>query len=70
MSTAFPPNTQLLLDKLMGLKRESYTRAGHPAPLTAALYAVADIMNMYKTQPQYLEQLLGEEIEDAKKALI
>jgi hypothetical protein len=53
---------------LTQLKLEKYQAAGNMHPELAARFAVEDILNMYKTQPEWLEQLLEEEIQDAIKA--
>ena len=47
-----------------------YTKAGASNPQLAAQFAVADILNMYKTQMQYIDELLDQEIEDTLKAMI
>lgn len=56
------------LKTLFQVKVANYRAAGDSHPEVAAQFAVEGIMAMYKTQPQYLEQLLNEEIEDAMKA--
>ena len=56
------------LKTLFQVKAANYRAAGDSHPEVAAQFAVEGIMAMYKTQPQYLEQLLNEEIEDAMKA--
>lgn len=53
---------------LLQIKTSNYRAAGDSHPEIAAQFAVEGILNMYKTQAQYIEQLLDEEIEDAMKA--
>jgi glycerol uptake facilitator-like aquaporin len=56
------------IEKLMQINQSKYQLAGHLNPAVAAAFAVEGILNQYKTQPEYLTQLLAEEIEDAEKA--
>lgn len=60
--------TKQQVKKLLEIKEENYRLSGDANPKVAAAYAVDGIMNMYRGQPQHLEQLLNEEIEDAMKA--
>ncbi len=53
---------------LLKIKADNYKRMGNPHPEVAAQYAVEGILHLYKGQPQFLPQLLDEEIEDALKA--
>ena len=57
-----------LLKTLLAQKVANYTASKNNHPEVAAQHAVEHIMSMYKNQPQYIEQLLTEEIEDAVKA--
>lgn len=56
------------LQTLFDIKAANYRASGDSHPEVAARFAVEGIMAMYRNQPQYLEQLLNEEIEDAMKA--
>ena len=56
------------LKALFDIKAANYRASGNSHPEVAAQFAVDGIMAMYRGQPQYLEQLLNEEIEDAIKA--
>ena len=56
------------LKTLFEIKAANYRASGDSRPEVAAQFAVEGIMAMYRTQPQHLEQLLNEEIEDAIKA--
>jgi hypothetical protein len=54
--------------QLLAIKTENYRARGDWRPEVAAQFAVEGILSMYRTQPQYIDQLLDEEIEDAIKA--
>lgn len=56
------------IKQLLEIKTVNYRASGEWKPEVAAQFAVEGIMNMYRTQPQYIDQLLDEEIEDAIKA--
>jgi hypothetical protein len=56
------------LKTLVDIKAANYRASGDSYPEVAARFAVEGIVAMYRTQPQHLEQLLNEEIEDAIKA--
>ncbi|MBT9137497.1 MAG: hypothetical protein DDT31_00028 [Syntrophomonadaceae bacterium] len=56
------------LKRLFEVKVVNYRASGDSHPEVVAKFAVEGIMAMYRDQPQYLEQLLDEEIEDAIKA--
>lgn len=53
---------------LFDIKVTNYRASGDSHPEAAAQFAVEGIMAMYRSQPEHLEQLLNEEIEDAIKA--
>jgi len=54
--------------KLLKIKTANYKMDGNMHPEVAAQFAVEAILHMIKGQPQYAEQLIDEEIEDAIKA--
>lgn len=54
--------------KLLEIKTTNYKADGNMHPEVAAQFAVEAVLHMIKGQPQYAEQLLDEEIEDAIKA--
>ena len=56
------------INKLLAIKTENYRARGEYDPVAAAQFAVHDILNMYKTQMDGIDQLLDWEIEDAIKA--
>lgn len=56
------------LKTLFDIKAANYRASGDRHPEVAAQFAVEGIMAMYRSQPEHLEQLLNEEIEDAMKA--
>ncbi len=56
------------IKQLLEIKTANYRARGEWKPEFAAQFAVEGIMSMYRTQPQYIDQLLDEEIEDAIKA--
>ena len=60
--------TMQKVKQLMEIKTENYRASGEYKPEVAAQFAVEGILNMYRAQPQYIDQLLDEEIEDAIKA--
>lgn len=55
------------IQTLFEVKLANYKKAGDPHPEVAAQFAVDGILQMYKGD-KYIEQLLGEEIEDAIRA--
>lgn len=55
------------IQTLFGVKLDNYKKAGDPHPEVAAQFAVDGILHMYKGD-KYIDQLLGEEIEDAIRA--
>jgi hypothetical protein len=62
-------NLQNKLQTLLQIKTENCRLRGpclHPE--IAAQFAVESVLTLLKGQPQYAEQLLDEEIEDALKA--
>lgn len=67
-STTTPSAISTKIQTLLQIKTENYRAAGDTHPDVAARFAVDGILNMYKTQAMYIEQLLDEEIEDAIKA--
>ena len=54
--------------KLLEIKTANYKADGNIHPEVAAQFAVESVLHMLKGQPQYAEQLIDEEIEDAIKA--
>lgn len=56
------------IETLIQLKTAKYQAAGNPHPEVAAQFSIENILTMYKTQMEYLDQLLDEEIEDAVRA--
>jgi len=61
-------NTAQKVKQLLAIKTENYRLSGEWKPEVAAQFAVEGILSMYRAQPQYIDQLLDEEIEDAIKA--
>ena len=64
-------NAKKIADQIKTLTQiylEKYQAANNMHPELAAKFVVERILNMYKDQPQWLEQLLDEEIEDAIRA--
>jgi len=61
-------STTQRVQQLLEVKTANYRANGEPKPEVAAQFAVEGIMAMYRNQPQYIDQLLDEEIEDAIKA--
>ena len=55
------------IQTLYQIKLENYRAAGEYKPEIAAQFAVEGIVAMYRNQPQHINQLLDEEIEDAQK---
>lgn len=53
---------------LLRIKTSNYRVAGDGHPEIAAQFAVEGILHLYRTQAEYLEQLLDEEIDDANRA--
>ena len=60
--------TMQKVKQLLAIKTENYRASGECKPEVAAQFAVEGILNMYRDQPQYIDQLLDEEIEDAINA--
>ena len=54
--------------RLLEIKTENYRALGEWKPEVAAQFAVEAILSMYRSQAQYINQLLDEEIEDSIKA--
>jgi hypothetical protein len=62
-------NLQTKLQTLLQIKTENCRlSAACLRPELAAQFAVESVLSLLKGQPQYAEQLLDEEIEDALKA--
>jgi hypothetical protein len=62
-------NLQNKLQTLLQIKTENFRlSAACLHPELAAQFAVEAVLSLLKGQPQYAEQLLDEEIEDALKA--
>lgn len=53
---------------LLALKTANYRASGNAHPEVAAQYAVEGVLNMLKSQMNYIDQLLDEEIADTIKA--
>jgi len=54
--------------QLLAIKTENYRARGDWKPEIAAQFTVEAILSECRSQPQYINQLLAEEIEDSIKA--
>jgi hypothetical protein len=61
-------NTTAKVKTLLAIKTANYRAAGESHPEVAAQNAVEGILNAFKSQMKYIDQLLNEEIEDSIKA--